>query len=154
MTSMRGWPAATRSICVTWTVLALGLGCTGKQGSTPDCATAVDNALAMSKAELRAAFPNVNMAKVKDASLVRCKEDSWSADALKCMAAANTSADVTRCEERTKTAEQRKKMLDAITAVVGAGDPGTGSGSDSGSAGSGSAGSGSAGSGAAGSAAK
>ena len=146
-------------------MIVLGLAsCGGKQDSTPDCATAVDNALAMSKAELRAAFPNVNMAKVKDASLVRCKEDSWSAEALKCMAAANTSADVTRCEERTKTAEQRTKMLDAITAVVGAGDPGTGSsdpgsgsaaGSGSGSAaGSGSAGSAAPGSAAPGSAAK
>jgi hypothetical protein len=133
-------------------VLAAVASCGGKKQPDPppaaDCTAAVDNALAMSKAELKAAIPTIDdqgMAKVKEASITRCKEDNWSPDSRTCMATAKTSAEVAQCEAR-KTKEQRDALVQAITTAAapppdagsGSGEPGPGSGS--GSAGSGSAG--------------
>ncbi|MEO8704112.1 MAG: hypothetical protein ABI867_28935 [Kofleriaceae bacterium] len=136
-------------------VLTAVASCGGKKEPPPapaevDCAAAVENALAMSKTELKAAIPTIDdagMAKVKDASITRCKDDHWSADSRACMAAAKTSAEVGQCEAR-KTKEQRDNLVQAITTAAapppdagsdsGSGSAGSGSGSGSGSSGSGS----------------
>jgi len=121
---------------------------------TPDCATVVENALKLSKDELKAAIPTLDdtlMAKVTAAALARCNEDKWSSESLRCLNAAKTGRDVAQCQQKL-TPEQRDKLQQAIAAVAPPPpDPGSGSGSDSGS---GSAGSGSATKAGSGSAAK
>jgi hypothetical protein len=111
---------------------------------TPDCATVVENALKLSKDELKAAIPTLDdtlMAKVTAAALARCNEDKWSSESLRCLNAAKTGRDVAECQQKL-TPEQRDKLQQAIAAAAPPPpDPGSGSGSDSGS---GSAGSGSA----------
>lgn len=112
-------------------------GC--KKGGV-DCEQALDNAVKVSKAEMTSPAMEDKLAKIRAASLQRCKEDKWSADALKCFAAAKTGAELGKCEEL-KTKEQREKLEKAVLDVMGPPppDPNVGSG---GSGGSGSGGSG------------
>ncbi|MBS1118382.1 MAG: hypothetical protein H6Q90_610 [Deltaproteobacteria bacterium] len=137
-------------VLVTLAVLVTFTGC-GKKADTPsapDCATAVQNALAISKADIKAALPGMDdqaMEKLKAASLTRCEQDKWSAESRTCMATAKTGSEVTQCEAK-KTPAQRDSLLKAIQEAVPPA-PDSGSGSDAGSAGA--AGSGSAGAGSA-----
>ncbi len=124
---------ASRSTVVRVLAAALFLAGCGKKAETPagpDCATAVQNALTISKADIKAALPTMDdkgMEKVRVASIARCQEDKWSPEALTCMVAAKTSDDVGQCEKK-KTQSQRDNLLKAIQeAAPAAPDPGPGS---------------------------
>jgi hypothetical protein len=117
----------------------------------PSCETAVDNAIKLSREQIK---DDKIAAKAQQVSLTRCREDKWSDDTRRCVVAAKAGADLGKCGSDA----DRKKLEEALAAAMmgdsGSGsDVGSGSGSamGSGSAGSGSAGSGSAGSGSAGS---
>jgi hypothetical protein len=153
------------------TVLAFAaVGCKKKAPEGADCAKAIGNSMALSKAEMEK-MPGMDatmMQKMVDLGVQHCKDDKWSPDAVKCMIDAKAMADAQACYGKL-TKDQQDKMnkaaMDMATAAHGAGSAGTGSdtagsagsamGSDSGSAGSGSAAAGSAdtGAGSAGSAA-
>lgn len=122
---------------ITW-LFAVGLflsGC-GKKGSEAkgDCGTSVENAVKVSSEELKKNnFSDDAIAKIKDASLVRCKEDKWSNEVLKCLAAAKKADDIKNCNNM-MSKEQRDNMDKALAAMA---TQDMGSGSDQGSAGSG-----------------
>jgi len=97
----------------------------------PDCAAALEHAMAVSRAEL-AAMDAPTIARIKQASLARCLEDKWSAEALACLGEARTGSDLGACEGK-QTAEQRDKLAKAIAATTSTGDLGTGGAGGSGS---------------------
>ncbi|HUS27296.1 MAG TPA: hypothetical protein VMZ53_02275 [Kofleriaceae bacterium] len=145
-------------------VLSLAaIGCKSKAGAG-DCGAAVNHSMDLSKADMKKmGTDDKTMAKMVEVGVTRCKEDKWSADAIKCMTNAATMSDAQGCYSKL-TADQQKKMNEAAMAVVMPSAPtGTGDGSapagDTGSAtgdmaaGSAAAGSAAAGSAAAGSAA-
>jgi hypothetical protein len=148
------------------------VGCKKKSAGGDDCAKAVGNSMALSKAEMEKA-PGMDatlMQKMADLGVQHCKDDKWSAEATKCMIDAKTMADAQGCYGKLSKDQQDKMNKAAMDMAMGphggsdtagaAGSAGTAAGSDTGAAGSGSAaagsaetGSGSAGSGSAGSAA-
>jgi hypothetical protein len=105
--------------------------CKDKQ-SSPDCASALEHAMQVSRAEL-AAMDDATVARIKQASLTRCLEDHWSAEALACVGKARTGGDLGACEG-TKTADQRDKLAKAVAAATGTGSDGGTTGSGAGSA--------------------
>lgn len=96
--------------------------CQGKKPG-PDCAAALEHAMQVSRAEL-AAMDAATVARIKQASLARCIEDKWSAEALACLGEARTGGELGACEGK-QTAEQRDKLAKAIAATTSTGDPGT-----------------------------
>jgi len=142
-------------------VLALS-GC-GKKASEAkgDCVASVTNAVSLSADEFkRSGVADDTVGKIREASIVRCKEDKWSEKILKCLADAKKADDVSPCQQM-MSKEQSDNMAKAMLATQppdqgsgsapDSGSAGSGSSAEAGSAGSGSAGSGSAGSGSAGS---
>jgi hypothetical protein len=127
-------------------VVALS-GC-GKKASEPkgNCATSVANAMTLSAEEFKkTGVTEPTQVKIREASVLRCNEDKWSNEVLKCLADAKKADDVSKCQQM-MSKEQSDNMSKAITAAM-ATQPDQGSGSappaeDTGSAGS--AGSGSA----------
>jgi len=105
--------------------------CRDKKAS-PDCASALEHAMQVSRAEM-AAIDDATVARIKQASLTRCLEDQWSAEALACVGKARTGGDLGACEGK-KTAAQRDKLAKAVAAATGTGSDGgtTGAGTGSG----------------------
>ncbi|HEY5921095.1 MAG TPA: hypothetical protein VIV11_05460 [Kofleriaceae bacterium] len=140
------------------------VGCKKKSGeASGDCAKAINNSMALSKAEMEKT-PGMDaamMQKMADLGVQHCKDDKWSADAIKCMTDAKAMAEAQGCYGKL-TQDQQDKMNKAAMEMAmgqqggGSAEPtGSAAGSDSAGAGSGSAAAGSAeaGSGSAGSAA-
>lgn len=112
-------------------------GCKKKAGGGADCDTAINHSMELSKAEM-SKMPGVDdkmMAKMKDLGIQHCKDDKWSADAIKCMADAKTMGDSQACYGKL-TQEQRDKMNKAAmelapapadTTATGSGAPAQGS---------------------------
>ena len=143
------------------------VGCKKKSGeASGDCAKAINNSMALSKAEMEKT-PGMDpamMQKMADLGVQHCKDDKWSADAIKCMTDAKAMAEAQGCYGKLTQDQQDKMNKAAMELAVGAqggsAEPtgsaaGSAAGSDSAGAGSGSAAAGSAeaGSGSAGSAA-
>jgi hypothetical protein len=63
--------------------------------------------------------------KMKEAMLSSCNEDKWSADALKCIAAGKTQADMEKCQGML-TPEQKSKVEKKIMEAMGMGGGGGG----------------------------
>ena len=154
-------------------VLAAG-GCKKKGAAGDDCAKAINHSLDLSRADMEKMGADAKtLQQMADLGIQHCKDDKWSADAIKCMQDAKTQADAQACYGKLTDAQQQsmnKAAMDLATAKAGsaagsaagsdmAGSAGSAAGSDmagsAGSAGSAAAGSdmGSAGSAAAGSAA-
>jgi hypothetical protein len=134
------------------------LGC-GKKAAGPDCATAVNHSMDLSKDTMKSmGTDDAMMKKMVDIGVQHCKDDKWSADTVKCMIDAKTMADSQACYGKL-TPEQQDKMNKAAMALAtppGSDPAASGSAATGGEAtGSGAMGSGAAdmGSGAAGSAA-
>ena len=116
---------ASVSALVAAFVVAPWLAACQNQKPGPDCAAALEHAMQVSKGEM-AAMDAATVARIKQASLARCIEDRWSAEALACLGGARTGSDLGACEGK-QTAEQRDKLAKAIAAATGTGsDPGTG----------------------------
>lgn len=117
------------------------VGCKKKKTAEGgDCGAAINNSMSLSKAEMEKA-PGMDatmMQKMMDLGVQHCKDDKWSADAIKCMTDAKTMNDAQACYGKL-TPEQQKKMnqavMDMAMAKQGGGSAGTGS-ADTGSAGS------------------
>ena len=127
-----------------------------------DCTKAINNSMALSKAEMEKT-PGMDaamMQKMADLGVQHCKDDKWSAEAIKCMTDAKAMADAQACYGKL-TQEQQDKMNKAAMDMAmgphggGSAEPaGSAAGSAEGSApGSAAAGSADTGSGSAGSAA-
>lgn len=131
--------------------LALGsVGCKKKGGAGNDCAPAIANSMAVSKADMEK-MPGMDaamMKKMADVGVLRCTEDKWSVAVIKCMVDAKTKADAQGCYGKL-TGEQQTKMNKAArelaigpheggSAAAGSADPtmGSAAGSAEGSAGS------------------
>jgi hypothetical protein len=138
-------------------------GCKKKGGG--DCASAVHHSMDLSKADMqKMGTDDKMMQKMVDVGIQHCKDDKWSADAIKCMNDAQTMNDSQACYTKL-SAEQQSKMNKAAMELMAppadmgsatpteAGSAAPAAGSDSGSAAAGSAapaGSAAAGSGSAG----
>jgi hypothetical protein len=133
-------------------VCALALsafGCKKKAASGGDCAAAINKSMDLAKADMQK-MPGMTdslMQKMRDVSVTRCKDDKWSADAIKCMTDAATEADSQKCYGKL-TPDQQKAMnqaaMDAMMAASGGGGMGGSAGGAAGSADMGSAAAGSA----------
>ena len=125
---------------ITWLFALVALAGCGKKGSEAkgDCGVSVENAVKVSTEVLKSSgFSDATIVKIREASLVRCKEDKWSNDVLKCLTAAKKSDDIKNCNNM-MTKEQRDNMDKALAAM--AADAGSGSATpEQGSGGSGSA---------------
>jgi hypothetical protein len=120
------------------------VGCKKKAAEVTggDCAKAVSNSMALSKAEMEKA-PGMDaamMQKMQDLGVQHCKDDKRSADAIKCMNDAKTMTDAQGCYGKL-TPDQQQKMnqaaMDMAMSQHGGGADSAGSaGSASGSAGS------------------
>jgi hypothetical protein len=142
------------------------IGCKKKGAPANDCAAAINHSMDLSKAELqKMGADDKAIQQMVDLGIQHCKDDKWSADAIKCMVDAKTMDDAQACYGKLST-DQQNKMNSAVQANATAGSGGAEAGSGSAAMGSGSAeagsgsaaagsdtGSGSAGSAAAGSAA-
>jgi hypothetical protein len=143
------------------------VGCKKKGADGNDCAKAISNSMALSKAEMEKA-PGMDptmMQKMADLGVQHCKDDKWSADAIKCMTDAKSMTDAQGCYGKLTQDQQDKMNKAAMEMAMGphgggsagsaSGSAGSAAGSDGAAAGSGSAaaGSGETGSGSAGSAA-
>jgi hypothetical protein len=142
------------------------IGCKKKGAPANDCAAAINHSMDLSKAELqKMGADDKAIQQMVDLGIQHCKDDKWSADAIKCMVDAKTMDDAQGCYGKLST-DQQNKMNSAVQANATAGSGGAEAGSGSAAMGSGSAeagsgsaaagsdaGSGSAGSAAAGSAA-
>jgi hypothetical protein len=122
-------------------VAALALSGCGKKGSEAkgDCATSVANAVSLSAEEFKKqGVTDATVAKIRDSSITRCKEDKWTNEILKCLADAKKADDVAKCQQM-MSKEQSDNMAKAIAGAMGTQpepppDTGSGSGSGSGSA--------------------
>jgi hypothetical protein len=135
-------------------VLSLAaFGCK-KKGGGGDCASAVHHSMDLSKADMqKMGTDDKMMQKMVDVGIQHCKDDKWSADAIKCMNDAQTMNDSQACYTKL-TAEQQSKMNKAAMELMappadmgsatptetGSAAPAAGSDSGSAAAGSGSAG--------------
>lgn len=118
------------------------VGCKKKSAESNDCAKAISNSMALSKAEMeKAPGMDAKMQKMADLGVQHCKDDKWSADAVKCMTDAKTMTDAQGCYGKL-TQDQQDKMNKAAMEM----SMGPHGGDSAGSAGSGSDGTGSAGS--------
>jgi len=123
--------ASVSALVAAFVVATWLAACKGKK-SGPDCAAALEHAMQVSRAEL-AAMDAPTVARIQQASLARCIEDRWSAEALACLGEARTGSDLGACEGK-QTADQRDKLAKAIAATTSTGDLGAGgSGGGSGS---------------------
>jgi hypothetical protein len=127
-------------------VAVLGLSACGKKGDEPkgDCTASVTNAVNLSAEEYKkSGVTEATVAKIRESSVVRCNEDKWTNEVLKCLADAKQADDVAKCQQM-MSKEQNDNMAKAIAGAMGT-QPDQGSDAEpDGSAGSGSAGSGSA----------
>src|SRR5690242_16228198 len=74
-------------------------GCKKKAAGGGDCAAAINKSMDLAKGDM-SKMPGMNdalMQKMRDISVTRCKDDKWSADAIKCMTDATTEADSQKC---------------------------------------------------------
>ena len=122
----------------TWLVVAaLALSGCGKKGSEAkgDCAASVSNAVSLSAEEFKKnGVTDDTVAKIRESSITRCKEDKWTNEILKCLADAKKADDVSKCQQM-MSKEQSDNMAKAIAGAMGSQpDPDDGSGSGSGSA--------------------
>lgn len=93
----------------------------GAAGGGDDCASvipgAVDRVVPDMEKDLGGAVPKDKLAqiapKLKEVLLVRCKEDKWSADYLKCLANGKSSADMDACDKLLPK-EQKDKVDKAL----------------------------------------
>lgn len=115
-------------------LLGVGLALAGcgnkKQDSAPagDCTASVQHAVSLSAAEFkRNGVTDDTVAKIRDVSIARCKEDGWSNAILSCLTSAKTSDDVSTCQQK-MSKQQTDNMATAITAAM-ASQPDQGSGS-------------------------
>jgi hypothetical protein len=132
-----------RNFLLVVAVLALS-GCGKKADEAKgDCTTSVTNAVNLSSEEFKKnGVTDETQAKIRESSIVRCKEDKWTNEVLKCLADAKQADAVAKCQNM-MSKEQSDNMAKAIAGAMGT-QPDQGSGSappDQGSAGSGSAGS-------------
>ena len=134
-----------RNFLLVVAVLALS-GC-GKKGDEAkgDCTTSVTNAVNLSSEEFKKnGVTDATQAKIRESSIVRCKEDKWTNEVLKCLADAKQADAVAKCQNM-MSKEQSDNMAKAIAGAMGTQpDQGSGSAPDQGSAGSGSGSAGSA----------
>ena len=110
---------------------ALALSGCGKKGSEAkgDCATSVANAVSLSAEEFKKqGVTDATVAKIRDASVTRCKEDKWTNEILKCLADAKKADDVAKCQQMMSN-EQSDNMAKAIAGAMPPPDTGSGSGS-------------------------
>ena len=125
-------------------VLSLAaFGCK-KKGGGGDCASAVHHSMDLSKADMqKMGTDDKMMQKMVDVGITRCKEDKWSADALKCMTDAQTMNDAQGCYGKLTPEQQSKMNKAAMELMAPPSDTGSAApppaGSDSGSAAAGSA---------------
>lgn len=129
-------------------------GCKKKTAGSADCGAAINHSMELSKADMQKQGTDPAMfQKMADLGLQHCKDDKWSAEAIKCMIDAKTMTDSQGCYEKL-TQEQRDTMnkaaMEMMTPAAGSGSAaadtaGSAAGSDAGSA-AGSAGSADAGS--------
>jgi hypothetical protein len=123
-------------------VAVLGLSACGKKADEPkgDCTASVANAVNLSAEEFKKnGVTEATVEKIRESSVVRCKEDKWTNEVLKCLADAKKADDVAKCQQM-MSKEQSDNMAKAIAGAMGT-QPDQGSGSetpDQGSAGSGS----------------
>jgi len=141
-------------------VAALSFAAVGckKKGGGADCTKAINNSMAVSKADM-AKMPGMDdkmMQKMTDVGIQHCKDDKWPDDAVKCMSDAKTEADAQSCYGKLSKEQQdkmNKAAMELATPPAGAaagsaaeGGAAAPTGSDTGSAPAGSSeGSGSAG---------
>jgi hypothetical protein len=112
-------------------VLALS-GC-GKKASEPpkgDCTASVTKAVDLSADEFKKnGVADATVAKIRESSIARCKEDKWSNEVLKCLVDSKTSDDVSKCQQM-MSKDQSDNMAKAIAGAMGTQpDQGSGSGS-------------------------
>src|SRR6266496_988883 len=107
-------------------------GCKKKTAEGNDCAKAISNSMALSKAEMERA-PGMDakmMQKMADLGVQHCKYDKWSADAIKCMTDAKTMTDAQGCYGKL-TQDQQDKMNKAAMEMAMGRHGGGSAGSDS-----------------------
>lgn len=99
-------------------VLSLtAFGCK-KKGAGGDCATAVHHSMELSKADMqKMGTDDKMMQKMTDLGIQHCKDDKWSADAIKCMNDAQTMSDSQACYGKL-TPEQQSKMNKAAMELM------------------------------------
>ena len=110
---------------------ALALSGCGKKGSEAkgDCAASVANAISLSAEEFKKqGLDDATVAKIRESSVTRCKEDKWSNEILKCLADAKKADDVAKCQQM-MSKEQSDNMAKAIAGAMPPPDPDSGSGS-------------------------
>lgn len=106
-------------------VAALAFGAFGCKKGGGDCGKAIDNSMALSKADMQK-MPGVDdkmLAKMKDIGLQHCKDDKWSDEAVKCMSDAKAEADARTCYDKLSHDQQEKMnhaVMDAMKSVMGA----------------------------------
>jgi hypothetical protein len=124
-------------------VFAAAAGCK-KKSNGGDCAGAVHHSMDLSKADMEKMGTDAKMMqKMVDIGIQHCKDDKWSADALKCMTSAMTMSDAQGCYTKLTPEQQSKMNKAAMELMTPAGGTGggaaTGGGADTGSAAAGSA---------------
>jgi hypothetical protein len=125
-------------------VAALSFAALGCKKKGADCDNAIHNSMKVSKSDLQKApgMDSKTMQKMTDIGIQHCKDDKWSADAIKCMVDAKDEATAQGCYGKL-SADQQQKMNDAVMGAMGGGAGAGGSaaatGSDMGSAAAGSA---------------
>jgi hypothetical protein len=120
---------------------ALSIAVFGCKKKGDDCDVAIQRSMELSKADMQK-MPGVDdkmLDKMKDVGLARCREDKWSAEALKCMTDAKTEKDSQACYGKL-SGEQQAKMNNAAMELMkppaGVGSAAPPAGSAAGSAGS------------------
>lgn len=124
---MNAKPSSSMRKILLAAVLALS-GC-GKQASEAkgDCAASVANAVNLSSEEFKKnGVTDATQAKIREASVVRCNEDKWSNEVLKCLADAKKADDVSKCQNM-MSKEQSDNMAKVIAGAMGT-QPDQGSG--------------------------
>jgi hypothetical protein len=115
------------------------IGCKKKGAPANDCAAAINHSMDLSKAELqKMGADDKAIQQMVDLGIQHCKDDKWSADAIKCMVDAKTMDDAQGCYGKLST-DQQNKMNSAVQANATAGSGGAEAGSGSAAMGSGSA---------------
>ena len=115
-------------------VAALAIAAVGCKKSGPDCTKAIDNSMAVSKADMeKMGVDAKTLQKMTELGLQHCKDDKWPDDAIKCMAEAKAEADARGCygklshEQQEKMNQAAMDMAKSAGGAAGAGSAATGS---------------------------
>jgi hypothetical protein len=108
-------------------VAALSLasfGCKKKSGAS--CEEAIAHSMGLAKADMEK-MPGVDdkmLGKLSDLGVQHCKDDKWSAEAIKCMTDAKTQAEAQGCYGKMAPEQQEKMqkgMMEVMSQAAGAG---------------------------------